>query len=424
MNNEVMNNEVMNNEVMNRVCVIGLGYIGLPTSLLLASKGFDVWGYDLDELVVSSLKEKKCHIVEPGIQELLEETIESGRFKPNSFPSEADIYMICVPTPFKRDSFPPVPNIDYVHAAVDSIKTFLKPGNLLILESTLPVGSTKNIITRLVEDNIEVENVFVAYCPERVLPGNIVNELIENDRIVGGITGDDSKKVADFYREFVTGKVFETDSETAELCKLTENSFRDVNIAFANELSLICEKTGVNVWDVIDLVNKHPRVNVLQPGPGVGGHCIAVDPWFIVDTAPEEALLIRMARQVNDAKPDFVIRKILNEIAYFGKDAKSVTLACFGLSFKANIDDLRESPAMKVVTQLVGTTLKSLLVIEPNISSLPPELLGKVELVDINRALSEADILVLLVDHQEFKYIDSELLQDKTFIDTRGIWHS
>jgi len=379
------------------VCVIGLGYIGLPTAALLASNGYVVHGVDLNSHVVNTINQGKIHIGEPDLDAYVRSAVASGKLKAFTTPQAADIYMICVPTPFHEGQKIPQPNIDYVLAAANSIKDLLKSGDLVILESTSPVGTTEKIEKIFLESGVETEQINIAYCPERVLPGKIMLELVENDRIVGGLTDGATKVVGNFYRTFVLGEVVETDAPTAEMCKLAENSYRDVNIAFANELSLLSANAGIDVWKLIELANRHPRVNILQPGAGVGGHCIAVDPWFIVSRDPENANLIRTAREVNNSKTKWVVDQItrsLNQVeSQLNRKAK---VACLGISFKPDIDDLRESPAMLVTLSLQNQGY-DVSVVEPNIAS--HEFL---KLITLDQALIEADVIAVLVKHKEF----------------------
>ena len=379
------------------ISVIGLGYIGLPTAALLASKGYSVFGIDVCEHVVNTINEGKIHIVESDLDTFVHSAVTAGQLKAFSEPQAADVFIICVPTPFHKDEGIPKPNIDYVLTATKSIVSLVNPGNLIILESTSPVGTTEKIQSVLRDGGINVDEVYIAYCPERVLPGKIMTEIVQNDRIVGGITPKATKVVADFYKTFVRGSVHETDAITAEMCKLTENSFRDVNIAFANELSLICDKEGVNVWDLIKLANQHPRVNILQPGTGVGGHCIAVDPWFIVSRDQENSRLIKTAREVNDFKTNWVVEKIKSKaIDFQNQKGYLPKIACFGLAFKPDVDDLRESPSLEVFLKLTNANF-NVLAVEPNITEH-----SKIVLSDLNAALIEADLIVLLVKHKEF----------------------
>ena len=379
------------------ISVIGLGYIGLPTAALLASNGYSVVGMDVSEHVVNTINQGKIHIVEPDLDAFVRSGVVAGRLEAFTEVQAGDVYMICVPTPFHEGEGVPQPNINYVLTATKSIADLVKPTDLIILESTCPVGTTEQIQNVLRNAGVDVDEVHIAYCPERVLPGKIMTELLENDRVVGGITPEATKAVADFYRTFVRGDVLETDSKTAEMCKLTENSYRDVNLAFANELSLICYKEGINVWDLIQLANRHPRVNILQPGAGVGGHCIAVDPWFVVARDEENSRLIKTAREINDHKTDWVIEKIKSRAVDLSnqKGAKP-KIACLGLAFKPDIDDLRESPALKITTSLMAQGYE-VIAIEPNI-----ERHTFIELEELDNVLSKEIVLAILVKHKEF----------------------
>lgn len=414
-----------------KVCVVGLGYIGLPTASLLATKGFKVHGVDVNVATVETINRGEIHIYEPDLDILVKSAVHSGNLVAALDPVPSDIFILAVPTPFRDDH---VPDISYVEAATHAIAPHLTSGNLIILESTSPVGTTEKVANWLRELRADLimptrespvasdyrgERIFIAHCPERVLPGQILRELVDNDRIIGGIDIPSAEKASDFYRKFVGGKIVLTDARTAELCKLVENAFRDVNIAFANELSLICDKLDINVWELIELANRHPRVNILQPGPGVGGHCIAVDPWFLIDSAPAQAKLMRTAREVNNSKPHHVVAKVKEKAARFRKPV----IACLGLSFKADVDDLRESPAVKITAQLATDRVGRVLAVEPHIGALPGILthLG-VQLTDLGAALRQADLLVLLVNHREFANVDRELLKEKVVIDTRGMW--
>lgn len=412
-----------------KIVVMGLGYIGLPTASMLATKGHQVLGVDINEAAVNTINAGKIHIVEPDLDILVRSAVNSGNLKASLVPEEADTFILAVPTPFKNGSSnEKIPDISFVEAATHAIAPFLKPGNLVILESTSPVGTTeriRDIISELRADLLPNTSnpspiahsllpIFIAHCPERVLPGHIIRELVDNDRIIGGINRASAEKAQELYKSFCSANIFLTDAKTAEMAKLTENSFRDVNIAFANELSLICDRLGINVWELIELANKHPRVNILQPGPGVGGHCIAVDPWFIVAAAPEEAKLIRTAREVNDYKPHWVLEKVRAKAERF----KSPVIGCLGLAFKANIDDLRESPALVITRALMASGIGRVMACEPNVNGGFEEF----PLYDLNEVLKEADILLVLVDHVEFKGIDRELLKEKVLIDTRGVW--
>jgi UDP-N-acetyl-D-mannosaminuronic acid dehydrogenase len=384
----------MNNKI---ICVVGLGYIGLPTAALLASKGHQVVGIDVNTLVVETINQGLIHIVEPDLSACVRSAVASGRLRATSIPQPGDIFIICVPTPFYEDHVTPQPNIDFVLAATRSIAINVKAGDIVILESTSPVGTTQKIAEVLSKAGVDIDQIYIAYCPERVLPGKIMTELVENDRIVGGLTPEATQKAASFYRTFVRGTVLETDAKTAEMCKLTENSFRDVNIAFANELSLICAQDGINVWELIQLANHHPRVNILQPGAGVGGHCIAVDPWFIVARDPENTKIIRSAREVNNHKTSWVINQIKNTamdaIVKTGRKAK---IACLGLSFKPDIDDLRESSAVHIAKALLLSDY-DVVAVEPNIVYN-----NQFKIIDLDEALKTADIIAILVKHKEF----------------------
>ena len=406
---------------MTKVCVMGLGYVGLPTASLLANRAFKVHGVDVNPRIVELIGQGKVHITEPDLDVLVRAAVNSGNLTVGLEPISADVFMIAVPTPFKDNH---VPDISYVEAATRKIAPYVAAGNLVILESTSPVGTTEKIASWLQElrPELDVEgSVYIAHCPERVLPGQTLKELVVNDRVVGGINSAAAEKAVAFYRQFVTGEVLCTLSRTAELAKLAENAFRDVNIAFANELSLICDKLDIDVWELIRLANRHPRVNILQPGPGVGGHCIAVDPWFIVDSAPEEARLIRTAREVNDSKPEFVVAKVKEVAAKF----KEPKIACLGLSYKADIDDLRESPALKVVEKLLAENLGYIFVVEPHLRTLPLCLKNQenLALVNLDQAVHQCDILVLLVSHREFSTLNFNLIKEKILLDIVGTFN-
>jgi UDP-N-acetyl-D-mannosaminuronic acid dehydrogenase len=413
------------------VSVLGLGYIGLPTAAVLASRGVEVVGVDVNQGIVDTINQGRIHIVETGLDLIVKASVNDKTLKATTQVEKADVFVIAVPTPFKNNY---KPDLSYIKSAVKSIATVLEAGNLVILESTSPVGTTERIIDWIKEERYDLSlpeygknniksDIFIAHCPERVLPGNVLHELVYNDRVIGGVTLKCAKKARDFYKIFVKADCFLTDCRTAELSKLTENSFRDVNIAFANELSIICDKLDINVWDLIKFANRHPRVNILQPGPGVGGHCIAVDPWFIVDSAPNEARLIHMARLVNDSKPNFVLDKINQAITTIDKDISELSIACLGLAFKPDIDDLRESPALEIAQKINLMGFRKQYLIEPNINNIPKGFTsGKVELVDHTSALSNSDLVVLLVDHTLFKTMDLGLLSNKQVIDTRGIF--
>ena len=379
------------------ICVIGLGYIGLPTAALLASSGYQVVGVDVSAHAVETINQGLIHIIEPDLDAYVRSAVAAGKLKAFTSPQAGDIYMICVPTPFHEGEGIPQPNIDYILAATRSIAAYVKAGDMVVLESTSPVGTTQKMSEVLSNAGVNISTINIAYCPERVLPGKIMIELVENDRVVGGLTPEATQKVASFYRTFVRGSVLETDAKTAEMCKLTENSFRDVNIAFANELSLICARDDINVWKLIQLANHHPRVNILQPGAGVGGHCIAVDPWFIVARDPKNARLIRTAREVNNYKTSWVIDQI--KIAaedVFRNAGHQAKIACLGLAFKPNIDDLRESPAVFIAQSLISQGY-NIVAVEPNIDKD-----DRFTLIGLEVALKSADILVVLVKHKQF----------------------
>jgi len=426
--------KVSNLNLFEKICVIGLGYIGLPTAAVLASRKIHVVGVDVNPIAVETINQGKIHLVEPDLDMIVHAVVSEGYLRATSVPEAADVFLLAVPTPFKHNH---QPDLSYIQAAAYSIAPVLKPGDLVVLESTSPVGATEQMVEWLAEarpdltfplKHGEQSDIRVAYCPERVLPGHVLRELVQSDRVIGGLTPACSQRATQLYQLFVDGECIVTDARTAEMCKLTENSFRDVNIAFANELSMICDKLDINVWELIRLSNRHPRVNILQPGPGVGGHCIAVDPWFIVSSAPEEARLIEMARQVNDAKPGWVVKKVHEAVTEFlhenpDKQERDVSIACFGLTFKADIDDLRESPALHIVEEIAKKHRGPVLVVEPNIQSLPKNLLSTVQLMDNHEVvLIEADVIVMLVDHKPFKAITPMFKKRHRIIDTRGIW--
>lgn len=415
---------------MNNICVIGLGYIGLPTAGTFSHKGINVVGVDVKQEIVEDLKKCVLHIYEPDLKELIADSIKKEKLTFSTTPVEANVYILAVPTPFKEHH---EADLSYVRAAAESIAPYLRAGSLVILESTSPVGTTEKIANWICTNRKDlyyttsdghkssetgVNEVFFAHCPERVLPGRILYEIVHNDRIVGGINQKSSELARDVYSEICQGEIVLTDSRTAEMSKLTENSFRDVNIAFANELSVICDKLDINVWELIKLANRHPRVNILNPGPGVGGHCIAVDPWFIVDSVPEEAKLIKQARIINDSKPQYVLNKIKDA----ANNVESAVIAVLGLSFKANVDDLRESPALKIAESLVNMGYK-LQIVEPYIEALPECLRSEnVQLVSLDKALKDSSIILGLVDHKDFCCISRSRFEGKCVIDTRGMW--
>ncbi|EHF3470284.1 UDP-N-acetyl-D-mannosamine dehydrogenase [Proteus mirabilis] len=414
------------------ISVIGLGYIGLPTAAAFASRKKSVIGVDVNQHAVDTINKGQIHIVEPDLDKVVKQAVEEGHLKAYTTPQPADAYLIAVPTPFKGEH---EPDLAYVEAAARSIAPVLKKGDLIILESTSPVGTTEQMSQWLAQAREDLtfphqqgENadIDIAYCPERVLPGQVMVELIRNDRVVGGMNRKSSERASELYKIFLEGECVITNARTAEMCKLTENSFRDVNIAFANELSLICADQDINVWELISLANRHPRVNILQPGPGVGGHCIAVDPWFIVSQNPKQSRLIHTARLVNDGKPVWVIDQVKAAVAdcltETGKRANEIKIACFGLAFKPNIDDLRESPAMNITQQVANWHSGKTFAVEPNIHELPTKLKGITELVSTEQALKEADIVLMLVDHQQFKAIPSSQVTQKWIVDTKGVW--
>lgn len=382
--------------------MLGLGYIGLPTAALIASKGLNVTGVDISQHVVDTINEGKIHIVEPELGGLVHYVVNKGYLKASTKPVTADVYLIAVPTPFKDNH---VPDLVYVESAVKSMIPTLQKGALVILESTSPVGTTHKIQEIICKERPDLKDeIYIAYCPERVLPGNVIYELEQNDRAIGGIDEASTDKAVSFYKYFVKGELHKTNSQTAEMCKLVENSSRDVQIAFANELSMICDKANINVWELIRLANKHPRVNILQPGTGVGGHCIAVDPWFIVSEFPEEAKIIRAAREINNYKTEWAIEKVKNAALQFKIDnGRDAIIACMGLAFKPNIDDLRESPALRVAEQINADGFKVLFV-EPNL-----EAHDKFELTTLTEAKSNCDIMVFLVAHKEFKGLNGDV---------------
>lgn len=404
-----------------RVVVVGLGYIGLPTAAILADHGVCTIGVDVSQSVVNSVNRGEVPFVEPGLREVLKRAVEAGKLSATNETPSADAFIVAVPTPFTENR---KADLTYIDAAAKSVAPKLQGGELVILESTSPPGTTERLRDVLLAErpDLSAEDVHVAHCPERVLPGKIMHEMLTNDRIIGGISPKAAVAARELYRSFCSGELLLTNARTAELAKLTENSFRDVNIAFANELSLICDKLEVDPWELIELANHHPRVNILQPGPGVGGHCIAVDPWFIVEAAPEESRLIRTARETNDAKPEWVLGRIEQAIEDHDGDA---TVGLFGLTFKPNIDDLRESPALHILESLAQRhPTTQILAVEPHIEALPAALAAKrnVTLTPTEDALSTAHIGVLLVDHDVFKTVTRTQLGGTKVIDTRGIW--
>lgn len=400
---------------MNRpsVCVVGLGYIGLPTAAILAAAGHRVVGVDTNPRVVETINGGQVHIVEPDLSDLVRDTVASGHLSAQLDPVPAETYLICVPTPFAGGQSTPTPDISHVLAAARSIVEVVAPGDLVIIESTCPVGTTERVRDELAAAGVGAADIHLAYCPERVLPGRILHELASNDRIIGGIDAPSSAAAEAFYRTFVTGSLLTTSSRTAEMVKLVENSFRDVNIAFANEISILCDHLEIDPWEVIRLANHHPRVEILQPGPGVGGHCIAVDPWFIVAQDPETARLIHTAREVNDAKTDWVIAQIRETASDLETTlGRSVRVACLGLAYKADVDDLRESPALRVALSLANDGIE-VLACEPHLSAHP-----LLKLRQIDEAVSEADLVVVLVRHSQFANVS---FGDKPVLDYCGL---
>jgi UDP-N-acetyl-D-mannosaminuronic acid dehydrogenase len=417
------------------ISVIGLGYIGLPTAAMFAAYGKNVIGVDVNQHAVDTINRGEIHIVEPDLHAIVNTAVNDGKLKAVLTPETADAFLIAVPTPFlptKGKGDIPQPDLKYIKAAAKAIALVLKIGDLVILESTSPVGATEQMADWLAEYRTDLtfpkthnedSDIRIAHCPERVLPGHVVRELVENDRVIGGLTAKCSEQAVELYKTFVQGECVVTNAHTAEMAKLTENSCRDVQIAFANELSMICDKLDIDVWELISLANRHPRINILQPGPGVGGHCIAVDPWFIVSKTPEQAQLIHTARKVNEAKPKWVINKVKIAIVDFlqanpNKTAKDVTIACYGLAFKPNIDDLRESPALDITQELASLHSGRVLAVEPNIQELPKYSVN-IKLTNFEEASKEADIHLLLVDHKEFAI---GIGASSYLIDTKGIW--
>jgi len=409
-----------------KVCVVGLGYVGLPTAAVFASRGLDVLGYDVDAETVSLINDGKVHIVEPDLDILVNGAVARGKLSAATEPAPADVFIIAVPTPFTTNN---KPDLRHLEAAAASIAPVLSANNLVIVESTSPVGTTEAFSSWLAEKRPDLSfphtageraDVCLAHSPERVLPGRVLIELTRNDRVVGGLTRRCAEQAAAFYKIAVEGKCLLTTARTAELVKLAENAYRDVNIAFANEMSAVCDAMDIDVWEAIELANHHPRVNVLQPGPGVGGHCIAVDPWFIVDSAPDVTPLIQAARHVNDAKPKRVVEAVKNAVA----GIENPTAACLGLAYKADIDDLRESPAVEITRALAWKLGGRVLAVEPHISKLPAPLaeLKNLTLCDLETAYDEADVIVLLTDHSAFKALPPTPRDDQVIIDTRGAW--
>ena len=412
------------------ISVIGMGYIGIPTAIMFASCGKKVLGVDILKSRVENINKGISHVGENDIDILLKKMVAEKRFEASTKPESSDFYIVAVPTPFKKNSGKCVlPDMSYVESAVRSLAPCIENGQMVILESTSPVGTTRNMYAWLADElgrigrlqDVDYSSIMFAHCPERILPGQMLKELIENDRIVGGMTVESAVRAKNLYASFCKGEIFVTDDKTAEMAKLTENASRDVSIAFANELSVVCDKLGINVWELIRLANHHPRVNILSPGPGVGGHCIAVDPWFIAAAAESETPLIQTARKVNDSKPDFVLKKVCEAIRNSGKTKP--TVACLGITFKANVNDIRESPALKIVEALSNRDDCIVIVADPHVDSLP-ESLKHASKMPFDCAIDAADIVLLLVDHAEFSVIAAEKLAEKTVIDTKGFFRS
>ena len=398
-----------------KACFMGLGYIGLPTAIIAAKHGVEIVGVDINPKVVEMTNKGKLHIIEPGMEEMLQEVVKSGALHASTTPEVSDAYFMVVPTPFKGDH---EPDVSYVEAATRAVLPLLKEGDLYVIESTSPVGTTEMMAKIILAERPELEGkIYIAYCPERVLPGNVIFELVNNDRVIGGLNPESTEKAIEFYSQFVKGTLHKTNCRTAEMCKLTENSSRDVQIAFANELSLICDKAGINVWELINLANKHPRVNILQPGCGVGGHCIAVDPYFITADFPAESKIIADAREINNYKSFWCAEKVKNAMLEFElKNHKQPVVAMMGLAFKPNIDDLRESPAKWITTKVMQSCNNAdILVVEPNV-----ETHNVFKLTDYKEAYEKADIIVMLTAHDQFKTLPYR--EDKVILDFCGIY--
>ncbi len=396
------------------VCVMGLGYIGLPTASILANKGFHVFGVDVQADVVATINQGRIHIEEPDLDILVRSAVNSGQLKAGTEPQPADVFIICVPTPILPDK---TPDLRFVEQAAKAIRPHVRSGNLIILESTSPPNTTSKIVAvEAVANELTIgRDVFVAHCPERVLPGRILLEAVQNDRVVGGMTPACAARAKQFYETFVKGDVVATNAVTAEVTKLVENAYRDVNIAFANELSMFADALDIDPWEVIALANRHPRVNILSPGPGVGGHCISVDPWFLVHASPQTTPLIRTAREVNDRKPHHVVE----DIRRLAKQFAAPKIGCLGLTYKADVDDLRESPALDVVRELQKHSAGELLVCDPYVS---PARFNEFPLLPLAEVLAKCNLLVLLTDHRQFRDVPKKILQEKIVVDTRGIW--
>ena len=411
-----------------KISVIGLGYVGLPTAVVIADEGYEVLGIDVDDQVVSTINRGEIHIVEPGLRSRVKTLVEEGNLKASLEREVSDVYIIAVPTPLNEQN---KPDISFIKEAVLHLNKILKKGDLIILESTSPIGTTEKIRQWIASERDDLKvpyfeseedsDLYIAHCPERVLPGNVLHEIIYNDRIVGGISKESSLHAEAFYKTFTKGSCLVTNSRLAEFTKLAENAFRDVNIAFSNELSVISDQVGVNVWDLIELANKHPRVNILRPGPGVGGHCIAVDPLFIADSAPEDSLLIQTARKINDSKPNVIIEKIKSLVSKKKSDIDSLTLSIFGLSYKPDIDDLRESPALKIAKEITKMNFKEIRIIEPHLEQKPEIFKKEIVFNDTLKSALDSDIVVLLVAHSKFQEIKDTAINLENFIDACGL---
>ncbi|MGP1957918.1 MAG: UDP-N-acetyl-D-mannosamine dehydrogenase [Arsenophonus sp.] len=414
------------------ISIIGLGYIGLPTAAIFAAHHKKVIGVDINQYTVDAINKVKINIFEPNLYKIVKVAVETGYLKAFTRPQCADVFLIAVPTPLKDDH---KPDLSYIMKAAESIALLLKKGDLIILESTSPIGTTEKMADQLAiirsdltfpQHNGENSDIDIAYCPERVLPGKVMLELIKNDRVIGGMTMKSSQRAIKLYKIFLSGECVITNTKTAEMSKLIENSFRDVNIAFANELSFICCEHGINVLELISLANRHPRVNILEPGPGVGGHCIPIDPWFIIDQNPKQSHLIHTARLINDSKPIWVVDQVktalINYLTKTNKLLNKIKIACFGLTFKPDTNDLRGSPAIQIIKMISDWHIDTTYVIEPNINKLPKSLNGLCKLVSSEVAIANADIILLLVYHKEFKLINRKQIQQKCIFDTKGVW--
>jgi UDP-N-acetyl-D-mannosaminuronic acid dehydrogenase len=414
-------------KTLQTVCVIGLGYIGLPTAAVFAQAGKTVVGVDVKQSTVEAINAGRVPFVEEGLETVVAGAVAQGKLRAQLETPAADAYIVSVPTPFTADH---KADLSYIEAAARAIAPNLTGGELVVLESTSPPGATEQMAEVILAERPDLtgepgrpDSLYFSHAPERVLPGRIMIEMVDNARIIGGTTPEASAMTRDLYASFCKGELLVTDARTAEMAKLTENAFRDINIAFANELSIISDRQGIDVWELIELANHHPRVNILQPGPGVGGHCIAVDPWFIVSAAPEDAKLVRLAREVNDAKPEYVLEKAMAKAAKF----REPVIAALGIAFKADIDDLRESPSKAIVERLSAEMEHAqVLVVEPNVDELPSSLAERknVELAEVEDAIGRADIVLALVDHHQFKTLDRSLLNEKIVVDTKGLWRS